>query len=452
MEDGYFINTLSQSLSFPISILTKKIESKKISLLKRYASKEQYREISKLKSKSILVDDVFQRFYPENSLLAKTLGFSGDDAIGLYGIEFYYDDFLSFKENSDFLNKTLHLNISKRLQKKIENQLDVYLKSIKATKGIVIVQDVETKNIIALVNLPHFDINHFKQYKKTMFANEAISSAIEPGSIAKIFFTAYLLEKKKITLTNQFYCEGYYEINKEEKIKCSQKHGRVNIEDILRYSCNTGIIKACESLKNKEIYQWLKNLSLGEKIGIDLPAENTGILPAKKNWDLRTRALIPIGHSINMTPIQIINLFSSMISDGILYSPKVARLFQWRRSVDHQHETEAIVSNPIRPIVSPQTVAEIIALLRFGSDEKSTGYLAQKNNPFSVIGKTSTSQLISRDHSRSNSVYSTQTIQCNICRSDSLRKSQVFNFGFFRRTSKTPLGRKISRSLFCKCQ
>ena len=402
---------IASVLEIPLEEVNKKIKKEKTFLIKRYADKEHYQKIMAVQSSSILVDNVFKRIYPEGQSLAKTLGFSGYDAKGLYGLELYYDDFLSFKENSRFLSKTIHLSILLGLQKKIERQLIDYLQKIEASKGIVIVQDVETKRIVSLVNLPHFNPNKFLDYKSQIFANEAVSSAIEPGSIVKIFFTAYLLEKEKIALTNQFYCEGYYEINEEERIKCSRKHGLLDIKDILRYSCNTGIIKACESLKDKEIDKFLKNLSVGETIGIDLPAENRGILPPVQNWDLRTRALIPIGHGINLTLIQVINLFSTLISDGVLYSPKIANTLEWQESIHEQKKTKVVSIEPLRPLVSVKTVNRLLPLLKASTGRGSTGYLAQKGNPFGVIGKTSTSQIITKKERRTNDLNSLYSIK-----------------------------------------
>ncbi|BBM88940.1 stage V sporulation protein D [Spirochaetota bacterium] len=367
----------------------------RVVLLKRFAEKDTAKWLYNLKTEHFLIDRVLHRTYPENTLLAQTLGFIGHDEHGLSGLEQYYE-----KELSSFIGSKageelrLKLAIDKHLQYNIAAKLKKKVIEKQAQAGIVIVQDIKTRSIRALNIYPTFNLNHFTQTDAKSFRNNAISYIIEPGSIFKVPFVAYLLEQYKDLDINdkRYYCNGFYELKNGEIINCTGKHGAVSLSDIISYSCNAGMIQAAEVFSKKNIYNFLTQLEIGRPTGIDLPGEEHGILPPLKEWGQRTVATSLIGQGIGVTPLQLINTFSMVVSDGFLYQPKLATHFQYYQDHKPLRETKTPTS-PRRKVLQSSTTAKIRQLLKHGVRADSTGAAAKKGGYLKVLGKTSTSQV-----------------------------------------------------------
>lgn len=367
--------------------------SKNTFLLGEYLSQQQKDQLVSLKEPFLLIEKTYQRKYFLNDLLSHSLGFTGRENKGLNGLEYYYEYFLSFKEDV-LIEKNIYLNVDLDIQYKVQQLLKKNIQEKNAESGVVIVQDIESKKIVAIANSPSFDLTQFKK-NKNIFNNQAVSMNISPGSIFKIFFLAYLLEKKKIDFNQQFYCNQDYYISKKEKpIKCSAAHGYLQVDEILKYSCNSAMIEICKKLTKKEMYQFLTKIKIGEKTGIDLPYEGNGILPHYKKWKLRTKSLIPIGYGLTVTPIQMLNSFTTFIGNGYWQKPKIAHKLETHYKITDKKEIKNLKNQFREKIISASNVNLIRQWLLKSVEKGSTGYLASRKLPVNVMGKTSTAQII----------------------------------------------------------
>ena len=372
-----------------------KDQSKNIFLLQEYISEQKKKKLVSLKLPFLLIEKNYQRKYFLNNLLSHSLGFTGRENHGLNGLEYYYEDFLSFQEGV-LVEKNIYLHIDLDIQYKVEQLLAETVKKEKADSGVVIVQNIKNKKIIAIANFPNFDLTQFKK-KKDIFNNQAVSMNISPGSIFKIFFLAYLLEIKKINFKQKFYCNKDYYISKKEKpIKCNDSHGSINVNEILKYSCNSAMIEICKKLTKKEMYQFLTKIKIGSKSGIDLPYEGKGILPNYRKWKLRTKSLIPIGYGLTVTPIQMINGFSTIIGNGYWQRPKIANQLETYYKITDKKKVKKLRNSFKQKILSLTNIQIIRNWLLKSVEKGSTGYLASKNLSIKVLGKTSTAQIIEK--------------------------------------------------------
>ncbi len=375
--------------------LSAKLYNDRVTLLKRFADKSQAKLLYELKAPHFLTDRVLRRVYPNGTLLAHTLGFVGHDEHGLAGLEQYYEKHLSaFVGTATGENIRMKLAIDKQLQTQLAQKLQATVIAKTAEAGVIIVQDTKTRLIRALSIYPNFNPNHFTAAKPQQFRNIAISSIIEPGSIFKILFMAYLLENNPdLDLdATVHHCEGFYELPNGEVINCTDTHGDVSMNDIISYSCNAGMIALMEAVPKQEIRSYLANLGIGTATGIDLPGEERGILPPLIDWGLRTKATSVIGQGIGVTPLQLINTFTTVVTDGIRQVPRLVETLHYYEDSIPTH-TSTLARRSRTRVLQAATTAKVRKLLSHSVSAASTGSAAQKGGYKKVFGKTSTSQI-----------------------------------------------------------
>ncbi|MBW1898349.1 MAG: penicillin-binding protein 2, partial [Deltaproteobacteria bacterium] len=228
--------TLSKALKIDSQALNRKLESDKSFVwLKRQVTPAEAKVVEDLKLSGIGFRPEFKRFYPNRTLAAQLLGFSGIDGQGLEGIEYYYNSFLesntgNFKGITDALGRkfdgekkpnleisghSLILTIDQTIQYIAEKALEETVSEFSAESGIAIVMDPQTGAILALAHFPLFNPNAFGSFGKEMWRNRAITDQFEPGSTMKIFLAAAAMESGISTPNTIFFCEnGAYDIGR----------------------------------------------------------------------------------------------------------------------------------------------------------------------------------------------------------------------------------------------
>jgi len=361
--------------------------------LKIFTSASNKKKIASLREPAFLSERIFQRFYPEDDLLAQVTGFTGYYGKGLTGLEKYYNSFLAVTNYNDKKIPALYLTIATKLQDYIEEQLDKAVKEHNAQSGIVIIQEADTGRILVMANSPRFNLNNFKKVSAKLYKNISVCRHLEPGSIFKLFFLAYLIDKYHIDISDKYYnCQGALSLpNEKKEITCGHKHGLVNFQKIIKYSCNVGMVKATAGLTRKEMYNFLTTFHFGKKTGISIPGENKGILPALKEWGIRTKATIPIGQGLAVTPVQLISAFSSLINGGIYYKPSLI-LKKIKYNKNGRLQTNIIKPVAVNRTIKRETSAKAVKLLSYGTIRGSTGFRARRDD-YQAGGKTGTSQI-----------------------------------------------------------
>lgn len=369
------------------------------------------RRLEQLNLGGIGFDDQFARMYPEASQEAHLLGFVGKNQegsdIGYFGVEGFYDKDLSgflgvFKSERDLLGKPiiagvqqllnpqngrdLYLTIDKSVQEIVKRKLKAGLESYKAKEGCIIVADPPTMQILALVCLPDFDLEHYYSFTEKDFKNPAISNLYEPGSIFKPLVMAAALEEKKIK-PDDFYDEtGPVKVGEYTIQTWNNKYeGKISMTRILEKSSNVGMVHVGEKLGNDNLYQYLKKFGLGQETGVDLQGEVGGYLKQKNAWYPIDFATATFGQGIAVTPLQMMRAFNSLINGGKLLTPYVVEKIG-PLGKQKQNETK-IESHPISPLTSQMIVKMLTSTVENGEVRwaKPAGY--------SIGGKTGTAQV-----------------------------------------------------------
>jgi len=335
----------------------------------------------------------YKRVYPYNGLAANVLGFVGIDNIGLEGIEYRFDSVLSGRDEvvtdeisrEIYQKKNIRLTIDRYIQHVAEDELDAVMKGHGAKQGAVVIIEVGTGRILAMAKRPGYDPNRYSSYSQGSISNFSFVDSYEPGSTMKIFSVAALSEYRPDALKKTYMCSGAVEVN-GVVINCLHKHGVLDIEGIIRESCNAGIIQSVKTLEKDELYSTLSRFGFGEPTGVELPGESGGILRPVSKWSGLSKYSIAMGHEISVTGVQLASAVAAIANGGVYISPVI---------IERVEKPDGSVVRDFYPrskgrVMKQETAAEILRMMR-QVVKSGTGRRAESAY-YEIAGKTGTSQ------------------------------------------------------------
>ena len=357
--------------------------------LKRKVDYKTYREILNLNIDGIEFKEEYRRIYPNGSLCSTLLGIVGIDNVGLEGVEFYYDKYLNsgWTFSKDEKNFNIMLTIDKNIQYIVETSLKEAYLATKSDYATAIVMEPQTGEILAMASFPDFDPNNFENYSYENRQNRAISFSYEPGSIFKIFTVAAILSENVVKTNEYFYCPGYIKIA-DKKIACWDIHHRLSFKEVIKKSCNVGIINMIFRIPRLKLYEYYKLFNFGNYTGIDLPGEAKGFLKSFKNLPLFSKSSISIGQEVSATSLQLLTAACAIFNNGKMMQPHILKAILNSENSIYK-EVQPIL---IREVIKEEIAKEIIEFLKGVVSEGGTGELAYIKG-YSIAGKTGTGQI-----------------------------------------------------------
>ena len=305
-------------------------------------------KINALKLDGVYLVKESKRYYPYNNLLSHTLGYVGIDNQGLSGLELQYDKYLTgskgaIKYYSDAkgnkLNKqqqyiepvngmNISLTIDLDIQMSIERELDNIVDMFSPDNALAIVMDPKTGEILGMGSRPDYDPNDYQNYTTEVLSrNLPIWSSYEPGSTFKIITMSSSVEEGIVDLDKDtFYDSGSVKVD-GSTLRCWKAggHGNQTFLEVLQNSCNPGFVKLGQMLGKEKLFNYIKLFGFGNKTGIDLNGEGTGIifdLDKVGNVELATTAF---GQGVSVTPLQQVAAVASVVNGGYLYQPYIVK-------------------------------------------------------------------------------------------------------------------------------
>ena len=353
-----------------------------------------------------------KRYYPYETVLSHVLGYVGIDNQGLSGLELYYDEYLTgadgaIKYFSDGKgNKleltevyeaptsgiTLELSIDINLQLAVENELDNAISKYNPEQALIVAMDPDTGEILAMASRPNFDSNNYGDYKTEVInRNLPIWMTYEPGSTFKIITLSAALEEQTINLFEDTFTDtGSINVD-GATIHCWKAggHGTQTMLEVVENSCNPGFVRIGETLGVETLMNYIDSYGFGDKTGIDLNGESTGILFDPDAMGPVELATTSFGQGISVTPIQQIRAVSAAINGGWLYTPHMVSAFL-------ESETNSLIEK-VEPEVTRQVISEeTSSLVRYALESvvaNGSGKNAYIEN-YRVGGKTGTAQKV----------------------------------------------------------
>ncbi|WFA09627.1 PASTA domain-containing penicillin-binding protein [Tissierella sp. Yu-01] len=410
--------------------LTKNVSTEKI---KQWITREEALELRKSSIRGLTIVDDSKRYYPYGDFASYILGFTDIDNNGLDGIEKTYDKYLSgipgkIVKTTDAANRQMPydgekiydpenglsvvLTIDETIQHFAEKAANQALLDNKAKNVSIIVMDPFSGDILALANKPDFDPNEPREpltdeQKKEwadlpieelpnkwydMWRNVAISDVYEPGSTFKVLTAAAALEVGSANLNTHYFCNGFVRDIKGVVLKCASwynPHGNQTFAEAIANSCNVAFVNMGRSLGKENMYEYIKAFGFGESSGIDLLGEQSGIIPANTDVIKEVNlATMSYGHGIAVTPIQMVNMFSTVANGGNLMKPRLVK-----QLIDEEGNVLKTFPTEVKRKVLAEKTSETMLKLLEGVVKDGTGRKAYIPG-YRVGGKTGTAEKI----------------------------------------------------------
>ncbi|UWG98429.1 stage V sporulation protein D [Dehalobacter sp. DCM] len=336
------------------TVLTKITKRTSIEYVRKKVSAQDAAIITEANLAGIGVVEDSTRFYPNGSLAAHVIGFTGVDSQGLEGIEYSRDEELTGISGSilteygangiqipdaqhEFLQpvqgNTVRLTIDKNIQAFAERELA----KLMAGQGVnmagkipksasILVMEPSSGKVLAIASAPTFDPNNYQASSISTRRNIAIQNGYEPGSTFKIITLAASIEEKVFNPKEMFTDPGYATVL-GKKIRCwkSGGHGTQTMVEVVENSCNPGFIMLGQRLGMDKFYHYLTAFGFGQKTGIEMSGEAKGILANKKKATALDLATMSIGQTNNVTPIQLLTAVSAVANGGTLLEPQLVQ-------------------------------------------------------------------------------------------------------------------------------
>ncbi len=398
---------LANSLNMDSKILQRRLLAKKPFIwVKRQATPKEVNAVKSLNLDGVGFLSETSRFYPQKTLAAQTIGFTGLDGNGLEGIEFYYDNqlkgsnfeyvvmkdalgqgFNSEKTTTDYSGKNIVLTVDQTIQYITEKALKEAVDENGAKSGIAVVMSPKTGAILSIAQYPSLNPNSYEKFDKRLWRNRAITDPFEPGSTMKIFTAAAAIEYGNCSENTIFFCEnGEYRIGKDI-IHDTHPYGWLTLKEVVKLSSNIGASKVAKKTGPESLYRTLKNFGFGEKTGINCPGETSGAVIPYKNWRAIDVGAISFGQGISASPLQIISAVSAIANDGILMKPYIVKAIMDQKGIT----VSRFDPIPVRRAVSSMTAGKLKDILMSVTEKDGTGFNAALEG-YTVCGKTGTAQ------------------------------------------------------------
>ncbi|MFI8226563.1 peptidoglycan D,D-transpeptidase FtsI family protein [Pseudomonas sp. NPDC085632] len=334
---------LAAALGQDPKALTERLEAqanKEFIYLVRGLTPEQGQSVLDLKVPGVYGIEEFRRFYPAGEVTAHMVGFTDIDDHGREGVELAYDEWLAgvpgkrqvIKDRRGRLikdvqvtknakaGKPLALSIDLRLQYLANRELRNAIIENGAKAGSLVIMDVKTGEILAMVNQPTYNPNNRRNLQPAMMRNRAMIDVFEPGSTMKAISMSAAIEsgRWKPSDTVEVY-PGTLQIGKYTIKDVSKSEGPVlDMTGILINSSNVGMSKVAFDIGGETIYRLAQKVGLGQDTGLGFPGERVGNLPNYRDWRKAETATLSYGYGISVTAIQLVHAFSALANNGRL--------------------------------------------------------------------------------------------------------------------------------------
>jgi len=379
------------------------------------------------------------RYYPQGKTAAHILGYVGEvteeeldgnefpgaeagSLVGKSGIERQYNELLEGQNGQrlllvDSLGREVGLLNEKHpvVGGNVRLTLDLKLQSVaekvlEGKVGAIVAIDPQNGEILAMASAPSFDPNVFSsrlshedwnallEDPDRPMQNRCIQNSYAPGSIFKLVMAKAGLEEGIVDGNTSVNCQGSAEYYGETK-HCGDKkgHGRIRLEQAIAKSCNIFFYELGRNLGISKIAEHAASLGLGEKTGVDLPGERTGIVPSPEwkketqgeSWYLGETITVSIGQgAVSVTPLQMLRAVCALANGGDIVTP---HLFMEAEKSREKKEW------PLRHVpIDENTLRRIRDGMWRGVNDAGTGYGAAIPG-IDICGKTGTAQVVSRE-------------------------------------------------------
>jgi cell division protein FtsI (penicillin-binding protein 3) len=359
--------------------------------LRRHLNPELALKVQALDLPGVYSQREFRRFYPTGEVSAHLLGFTSIDDQGQEGAELAFDHWLRGSVGSRRVmqdrkgqhiadvalikaaepGQDLRLSIDRRIQYLAYRELKSAVLQHKASSGSLVMIDVPTGEILAMVNQPSYNPNLRERSGGANMRNRAATDVFEPGSVMKSLTIAAAMESGKFTARSLI--DTNIPAAAAKHVRDTRNYGVLDLTGIMMHSSSIGVAKLAGELSSDQLYDMFQRFGFGATTGSGFPGESPGYLNDAKRWRDVEKATLSYGYGMSATPLQIARAYATLANGGRMRKPTMT--FNG--------------DNPDEAVIDPALAQEINAMLETVVTKHGTAQLAQIAN-FRVAGKTGT--------------------------------------------------------------
>jgi cell division protein FtsI (penicillin-binding protein 3)/stage V sporulation protein D (sporulation-specific penicillin-binding protein) len=350
------------------------------------------------------------RIYPNGPLLGHVLGFLNFEGEGIQGIEMTMNAYLEGHDGFRHIERDrtgremvvyrglecepkngadVELTIDMALQAMLEEELEKAFQELKPQSISGVLVRPSTGEVLAMANRPHFDPNRPGEFDPEAMKNRVIIDMVEPGSTFKIVAMAAALNEGHVTPETMIFCENGRYFFGGRTLRDAHPYGSLSVHDVLVKSSNIGSSKLAQRVGEQTFYEYIRRFGFGERTGIDLPGEITGVVHPPHRWSKISITRIPMGHEVAVTPLQITMATAAIANGGKLMAPQIVR----RVVREDGEEIFRFQPTVVREVCEPATAEMVRSALADVVGPRGTARLAAVEG-YSVGGKTGTAQRV----------------------------------------------------------
>ncbi len=365
--------------------------------LKRRIHPELADQIRELAIPGVFLQREFRRFYPTGEVSAQILGFTNIDDVGQEGLELAYNSWLEGEpgakrvikdrlgrvvQNVEMVREAragrdLTVTLDRRLQYLAFRELKSAVSEFGARSGSVVVMDVTSGELLAMVNVPSYNPNAPSRIAADGLRNRALTDVMEPGSVIKPFALAAVLEAGVAQPDMVIDTSPGHRRVAGHTIRDVRNFGELSVSGLLVKSSNVGVVDLVMDMDARHLWGLYSRFGFGSVSGTGFPGESAGVLRDYERWRQLEQATLSYGYGLSVTPVQLVRAMAAIADGGRLRQPTFI--------VDSD--------NPPHSVLDPALAQRIARMLEEATGPEGTGWRADVAG-YRVAGKTGTSRKV----------------------------------------------------------
>ena len=364
--------------------------------LRRQVDAELWERVQAMRIQGVFDRPEYRRRYPEGAAAAHIVGFANIEEVGQEGVELAFERQLQGSDGSrrvvrDRLGRhvedlgieaepthgrDVQLSIDAKIQSFAWQRLGEAIERHQARAGSVVVLDARSGEVLALANLPSYDVNLRRSLSGEQLRNRALTDIFEPGSTMKPFIAAWALETGRVRADTPIDTgPGWLQVP-GKTVKDHEPHGVLTVAQVIQKSSNVGTVKMAMQMPPQEMWELYAQVGMGQRPQIEFPGVVSGRLRPWKTWRPVEQATMSYGYGVSVSLLQLARAYTVFAREGELIPLTLLRRDDPARGVR---------------VLSPKTVREVREMLRAAAGPEGTAPKAQTIG-YSVGGKTGTAQ------------------------------------------------------------
>lgn len=396
---------LVRLLDTPLKAIQEKVRvrhDKEFLYLRRHLVPELSEQVERLNLSGVYLQSEYRRYYPHGESVSHVLGFTDVDDLGQEGLELAFNEWLTGQvgnqrvmrdrrgrtvENLDvqkpmYPGQELQLSLDQKIQYLAFKALKETVTKHRAEAGSVVILDVETGEVVAMVNQPAFDPNTRVAWQSDgRYRNRAVTDAFEPGSVLKTFSVSQALNSglfRPSTLIDT--SPGWMKVSGETVREDRNKNfGLIDVATVIKKSSNIGVSKMALALPPDQLWKFYEKIGFGKPTESGFPGEGSGTIGQSAPQNPFVLATMAFGYGLTVTPLQLAQAYAILGASGVKKPVSFIKVAQVPKGVQ---------------VLDPQVAKQMLEMLGQAADQ-----LGSKTQIFGyrLAGKTGTARKVGRN-------------------------------------------------------